>query len=339
MSVINIGTGEKSPEPFQTHAIKYSEMGISVFPCGGDDGKAPLVKWSHLQNKLASEHTINKWSDKYPNANIGIVTGEISNLTIIDCDNLNLSINELFNEFGKTPLIAQTPRGGYHLYYTYNGEKNSQDIDRKIDIRGQGGFVVVPPSYNHTHDKKYEFIEGDLWDIKDLPLMQKTVVKNNDSNKKSIGERNTALFSYLKLEAKDCKTNNELITLAINYNDNNLEPLLSKDEVLKTSNSIWEYKLNNRLYNKSEQYIILNIDKINQIIFKYPRAYSLYSDLVRCHNKTNEFAISPRGYKKRCGWNHTTISKSINTLIEKGLIKQIYQGGKFKGDCSLYMFC
>ena len=54
-----------------------------------------------------------------PSANISIVTGQISNITVIDCDDKKLSVNDLENEFGNSDFIVKTPNGGYHLYYKY----------------------------------------------------------------------------------------------------------------------------------------------------------------------------------------------------------------------------
>jgi putative DNA primase/helicase len=57
-------------------ALRYSKMNLSVIPVGKD--KRPLFSWKEYQDRLATEDEIKTWWTKYPEANIGIVTGKIS---------------------------------------------------------------------------------------------------------------------------------------------------------------------------------------------------------------------------------------------------------------------
>ena len=65
-------------------ALKYSEHGLSIIPVGKN--KRPLLKWEAFQKSRADETQIKAWFSKWPNANIGIVTGEISGITVADAD-------------------------------------------------------------------------------------------------------------------------------------------------------------------------------------------------------------------------------------------------------------
>jgi len=56
-------------------ALKYAEMGLSVIPVSQD--KKPIIPWEPYQKKKASKKEIEDWFTKYPNANIGIVTGKV----------------------------------------------------------------------------------------------------------------------------------------------------------------------------------------------------------------------------------------------------------------------
>jgi len=87
---------------------------------------------------------------------LGIVCGSISGISVIDID----------TEEGKQTIAANiptdfaaptvyTPRGGYHLYCRYvDGIRNKAKLLNGIDIRGEGGYVVAPPSINEE-GKKY----------------------------------------------------------------------------------------------------------------------------------------------------------------------------------------
>ncbi|MCK5617580.1 bifunctional DNA primase/polymerase, partial [Candidatus Pacearchaeota archaeon] len=76
-------------------ALQYEKLGWSIFPIRAvddphpsdpDNDKRPYVKWKDLQTKRADEKKIRGWWKKFPQARIGIVTGKISNLVVIDFD-------------------------------------------------------------------------------------------------------------------------------------------------------------------------------------------------------------------------------------------------------------
>ena len=65
------------------------------------------------------------------------------------------TLREWENENGKFPetWTAITGRGGYHLYYRWSSEvKNRARIIDGVDIRGEGGYVVAPPSISTITD-------------------------------------------------------------------------------------------------------------------------------------------------------------------------------------------
>jgi hypothetical protein len=127
-------------------ALKYAKMGLSIIPCGPD--KRPLEKWLAYQEKRATEEEIRAWWNKYPNANIGIVTGLISGITVLDCDSTGAisKFREVYK--GMTPCV-KTPRG-IHFYFKYEpGVRNTVKVaGLDLDIRGDGGYVIAPPSVN-----------------------------------------------------------------------------------------------------------------------------------------------------------------------------------------------
>ena len=142
------------------HALEYHAKGFSVIPVRPD--KRPFIKWEEYQSRQATPEEITQWWGHWPDAMIGIVTGELSGLLVIDCDNeaAYQKIQELLPDNFIT-CIAKTPRG-YHVYFFYpKGQRigNATGIIEGVDIRGEGGYIIAPPSVN-GEGKAYAWLEG-----------------------------------------------------------------------------------------------------------------------------------------------------------------------------------
>src|SRR5665647_1987583 len=68
-------------------ALAYHQMGLAVIPMreNGDE-KKPYVRWGKYREKLPTAQEIRAWWSKWPEANIGIITGSISGLFVLDVD-------------------------------------------------------------------------------------------------------------------------------------------------------------------------------------------------------------------------------------------------------------
>jgi len=126
--------------------------------------KRPLVSWIEYQSRRSTEEEIHQWWQQHPNANIGIVTGKISGVVVIDLDLDKDGGNESgakIYEQALTDLIVKTGRGGYHLYYRYPEDvdhiSNRVGLLPGVDVRADGGYVVAPPSA-HSSGRLYEWI-------------------------------------------------------------------------------------------------------------------------------------------------------------------------------------
>lgn len=115
---------------------------------------------------------IEKWWEMWPSANIGLATGEISGVVVVDVDGEEgrKSLKALQGRHGILPptLTARTGNGG-HLFFRSGGHgfQNHTAILPGIDIRGDGGYVVAPPSV-HVSGKRYSWMgEGRLVDTPD----------------------------------------------------------------------------------------------------------------------------------------------------------------------------
>ena len=149
-------------------ALKYAKKyGWAVFPVSHRT-KKPLTPHGCIDAKK-DPGAIRAWWGRYPNASIGVATGSASNLVVIDEDideekdkNGFLEVNQWEKENGKLPETAAaiTGRGGTHLYYRFTGAtiRNRTGLLEGVDIRGEGGYVIAPPSV-HPNGKTYE------WDL------------------------------------------------------------------------------------------------------------------------------------------------------------------------------
>ncbi len=134
----------KQMKTLKDYALSYQKSNKSIFPC--DRNKQPLVNWKEFQNRRPSKEEVEKWWTDFPDANIGIVTGIISGLSVIDCD-----LGSDYTQFPPTVTI-RTGSGGYHLYYRYHsGLGNRAGLLPNVDIRSDGGYVIAYPSV--TNDK------------------------------------------------------------------------------------------------------------------------------------------------------------------------------------------
>lgn len=157
-------------------ALGYYALGFSVIPihgivdgrctCGKSNcpskGKHPaLGSWKRYQDKRATEEEVRQWFTPRPYLNLGIVTGKVSGIVVLDVDGEagHQALKKAGYEIPDT-VHAHTGGGGDHYYFNYpqDGLRNSaSSIAPKVDVRGDGGLVVAPPSV-HRSGGRYEWV-------------------------------------------------------------------------------------------------------------------------------------------------------------------------------------
>ena len=150
----------------------YLERGWSILPVGPD--KRPLCSWQCYQKDRADGGEAVGWYTRWPDAGVGIVTGAISGLLVVDVDAgdaekfaaAKAKLETLIPDNLVTPM-ARTGRGGLHYYFKRpaDGRGNRARIDGfAIDVRCDGGYVVAPPSVGYAW-----IVDPDHTEIAEVP--------------------------------------------------------------------------------------------------------------------------------------------------------------------------
>jgi replicative DNA helicase len=140
-------------------ALAYLKFGMSVIPIQPTIDKHPAIDWKEFQTRKATEDEIRAWWTANPNYNIGIVTGKISGITVVDFDVKKDENKKPILVDGKPELKSTRIRdfpittavttwsGGAQYYYKYT-DKITQGADMfkdgsGVDIRNDGGYVLT----------------------------------------------------------------------------------------------------------------------------------------------------------------------------------------------------
>ncbi|HUT12350.1 MAG TPA: bifunctional DNA primase/polymerase [Thermoguttaceae bacterium] len=125
------------------HSLGYSLIPISRW------SKKPIVKWKRFQTERCSTADVLAWFGR-GGCRIGIVTGQLSGIVVVDCDDLD-AIDALLDDSlrdGGLEESRQTQRTkrGMHFFFRHPGTdtRNGRGfLGAKIDVRGDGGYVLA----------------------------------------------------------------------------------------------------------------------------------------------------------------------------------------------------
>jgi len=161
-------------------ASEYARVGRPVFPCYTSThdgcschradchspGKHPRTP-NGLHDATTDAAVIERWWRRWPDANVGVVTGRPSGLVVVDVDPGHGGIEtmrQLVAEYGPLPSgpRVRTGSGGWHVLFAWPGHEVRNSAGRVgpgVDIRGDGGYVIAPPSV-HSAGERYVWTSG-----------------------------------------------------------------------------------------------------------------------------------------------------------------------------------
>jgi hypothetical protein len=346
---------------FADAAPAWAAAGIVPLPIT-PDGKRPMVKQPDTFGCPAVMGLAAK--PRFADANLGFWCGSHNRLTVVDIDSpADAELQYALITYGDSPIIVQTASGNHHAYYRHDGERRRIKPDKAhpIDILGEGGICVAPPS-TRPSGGKYTFLRGGLSVIASgnlpkiragaLPAPARGVQKSSflnaapisDSSTIKQGERNNALFRLALPLGRDVTSQDELLDLLRQANRELANPPNDDAEVVRTASKVWQYKTENRLFVPGQpQRIVLVASTITRLAAAGElAAVTLLLVLQAAHgNTTKPFAISPGGMVeagKIGSWNKLRYRNAIRTLLNYRAIRLVKMGGKGKHDPTLYAF-
>jgi hypothetical protein len=161
----NVGNGNST---LRDRALAYAVHGVPVFPCV-PGGKTPLTH-NGFHDATTDPDAITAWWTRYPNANIATPTGS-PGIDVLDVDvRPNGSGWPAFNKAKRAGLLhgwlraVETPSGGLHLHYPGTTQRNGSLRGQHLDFRGDGGYVLLPPSLGQTktYSRRYTVLRNRL---------------------------------------------------------------------------------------------------------------------------------------------------------------------------------
>ena len=171
------------------HVLDYAAHGLPVLPCDPSSGnrcKSPLVardldeagspipRTGGLYKATTDERQLRSWWSQWPDALIGMRTGQASRIFVIDLDVPKVpgqpdgvaAWAALVEQHGGIPptRIHRTPSGGRHVFFRWREDhpvtNREGQLPSGINVRGEGGYIIVPPS-RLSDGRSYEVAEQD----------------------------------------------------------------------------------------------------------------------------------------------------------------------------------
>jgi len=135
-------------------ALEYLRMGWVPIPLKLK-AKTPLISWRKWQQRKPTAADLKSWWERWPDANVAILTGATSGIMALDLE-AGTSLDS--KPIPPTPM-QETGGGGRHYLFRHPGfpVPNAVKILPGVDLRGDGGYIVVPPSV-HPSGKRYEWV-------------------------------------------------------------------------------------------------------------------------------------------------------------------------------------
>lgn len=321
---IQIGKKEKTNMMYKTleHRAnftlkKYHATGFSIFPLRQKE-KRPLGEWKKYQYNPPTISELDQWEKEYLKNNWAIVTGKISGIVVIDIDNVE-AYQKSGVVFPETPTVSTGK--GFHLYFKHPGiliPNGVQTVRDWFDVRGDGGYVVAPPSI-HPNGNKYKWVDNQSpWDINFAALPKWLIPEisgiKNHSNSRSSKNKNNSDSNWGTLLANGATEggrNDAATRLAGHY----IGLGLPYDEVLGIT-KVWNHKNNPPLSDNEITSVVKSI--YNRDTHKPGKQYIMDTPYIKSFINEDGEEIY-----ERSSFKHTILADVIRDEIP------LYRNGRY----------
>ncbi len=347
--ILQFRSSSTEPTPFGDNARQLSKVGLCPIPCGGEENKTPIgIKWKNL-SKRPGKDFLSKLIEKHSTANIGILTGKLSGVTIVDIDDPEI-VDAMQDRFGDTLIVTSTPSGGVHLWYRWTDERsrNLRSEGLKVDIKATGGFIVVPPSFRPSTGVPYRLIKGSFADLGNLQPIKPNSLEERPTAVVGLrgigkGRRNNTIFLRLLREVKHTDDIEALLDVAQMINSDHTEEPLPDSEILGIVRSVWSIEVRGENWVGQDVQIPVSSSEID-LLSPHPNALTFWVSVIRRHHwdrTRGPFALASKAMAENeviKGWkDRRRYHSSIENLIKLGFLKRAHNGKK-KGDPSKYLW-
>jgi hypothetical protein len=323
---------------FREWQPRYLEQGIATFPVKMPD-KRPLVPWAKIGTKLSSElATKSKFVDC---DGIAFRVDQLHGgpkITVLDIDIADQrQVDRAIERHGDTEIIVRTASGKFHLYYRHNGEPRlvrAWGNDVPIDLLGSG-MVIAAPSIGEGGS--YQFIKGDLSQIRNLPPMRGIdELLGKIENPKPLltgerireGNRNSILWRECMRFAKTAQSVYDVIAFAKEYNEAHMEPPLMEMEVIEIAKSAWRNEERGTNYFGSSM-VICQPAIIHELVKESPDALALLMEARSLHWEKERFYLA-NAMAESLGWNEKRFTRARRKLVERGYVWQLVPANRHR---------
>jgi len=145
--------------------LEYLDWGLSIIPIApGSKIPAKGFKWAEFQKRPPTEEEVEAWHGQCPAANWAMVTGAVSGIWALDADG-QTGQQTLFasGHYPPTGVYNRTPNNGAHALYRLPAGAhvgNGVKVAPGLDVRGEGGYILIPPSAINGRAYRWEFPAG-----------------------------------------------------------------------------------------------------------------------------------------------------------------------------------
>jgi Bifunctional DNA primase/polymerase, N-terminal/Primase C terminal 1 (PriCT-1) len=227
--------------------LALASKGWKLFPQHSGT-KHPTIRKGWNTKATDSPKQLTEWWDALPSANIGVKTGRVSNLLVLDVDGATgaESLRKLEEKYGALPTTLQSTTGrGKHFFFKHPGHTIKISLKAcakrlgpglEIKADGKADAVTVPPSI-HASGKSYEWVNAETpiadapdW-LLDLLTVEDVQAPASDGDVIPMGQRNDAMYAEVGALYRAGKQKDDVLRLALEINRSRCSPPLPDAEI------------------------------------------------------------------------------------------------------------